>query len=92
MSENLDRIIETTQRLVLRAKLRLYWERYAPTLAPGFLAIALFTLGASLGLWQWIGDPVRLIALIVTLFFVARSVRRAISLRRPTHSLSLIHI
>ena len=86
MSENLDRIIETTQRLVLRAKLRLYWERYAPTLAPGFLAIALFTLGASLGLWQWIGDPVRLIALIVTLFFLARSVRRAISLRRPTHS------
>ena len=86
MSENLDNIIDTTQRLVQRAKLRLYWERYAPTLAPGFLAIALFTLGASLGLWQWIGDPVRLIALIVTLFFVGRSVLRAVSLRRPTQS------
>ena len=86
MSENLDSIIETTQRLVRRAKLRLYWEVYAPTLAPGFLAIALFTLGASLGFWQWIGDPIRLIALLVTLYFVVRSVRRALLLRRPTHS------
>ena len=86
MSENLDRIIDSTQRLVRRAKLRLYWETYAPTLAPGFLAIILFSLGASLGIWQWIGDPVRLIALIVTLYFLARSVFRAVSLRQPTNS------
>ena len=86
MSENLDNIIDSTHRLVRRAKLRLYWEVYAPTLAPGFLAVALFTLGASLGIWQWIGDPIRLIALLVTLVFVVRSVHRAVSLRRPTHS------
>ena len=86
MSKNLDSVIQSTQRLVARARLRLYWETYAPTLAPGFLAIGLFSLGAWVGLWQWIGDPVRLIVLAVTLFFLARSVLRAVSLRRPTLS------
>ena len=86
MSENLDNIIQSTQRLVTRARLRLFWETYAPILAPGFLAIGLFVLGAWLGLWQWIGDPVRLIALIATLFFVVRSVLRALRLRMPTYS------
>jgi len=86
MSENLDTLIQSTQRLVARARVRLFWETYAPTLAPGFLALSLFTLGAWLGLWQWIGDPVRLIALGVTLFFLARSVLRALRLRRPTYS------
>ena len=86
MSENLDSIIESTHRLVQRARLRLFWETYAPTLAPGFLSIGLFSLGAWLGLWQWIGDPIRLIALAITLFFVVRSVLRALPLRRPSLS------
>lgn len=86
MSENFDTIIQSTRRLVARARVRLFWETYAPTLAPGFLAIGVFSLGAWLGLWQWIGDPVRLIALGITLFFLARSVLRALSLRRPTYS------
>lgn len=86
MSENLDNIIQSTSRLVTRARLRLFWETYAPTLAPGFLALSLFIIGAWLGLWQWIGDPVRLIVLIVTLFFVARTVLRAVQLRMPTYS------
>jgi len=86
MSENLDTIIETTQRLVARARLRLFWETYAPTLAPGALAVGLFSLGAWLGLWQWMGDPFRLIALAVTLFFLGRSILRAMPLRRPTLS------
>ena len=86
MSENLDTIIKSTQRLVARARVRLFWETYAPTLAPGFLALGIFSLGAWLGLWQWIGDPVRLIALAVTLFFLARSVLRTLSLTHPTQS------
>ena len=86
MSENLDTLISSTQRLVRRAQLRLFWESYAPILAPGFLAIGLFSLGAWLGVWQWIGDPVRLIALIATVFFVARCVLRARAVRRPTYS------
>jgi len=79
-------IIQSTQRLVTRARLRLYWETYAPVLATGFLALGLFVLGAWLGLWQWIGDPIRLIALIITVFFLARSVLRALRLRMPTYS------
>ena len=86
MSENLDHIIDTTDRLVRRARLRMIWETYAPTLAPGFLAIGLFSLGAWLALWQWIGDPVRLIALALTLFFVVRSILRALPLKVPTES------
>ena len=86
MSENLDTLIESTQRLVVHARLRLFWETYAPTLAPGFLAVGIFVLSAWLGLWQWTGDPIRLIAVAVTLFFLARSVRRALSLKRPTQS------
>ncbi len=86
MSENLDNIIETTRRLVMRSRARLFWETYAPTLAPGFLAVGVFSLGAWLGLWQWIGDPVRLIALAVTLVFLARSVLRTLSLKHPTQS------
>jgi len=86
MSENLDILIQSTQRLVARARIRLFWENYAPTLASGFLAIAIFTLCAWLGLWQWIGDPIRLIALAITVFLLARSIYRALSLRRPTKS------
>ena len=86
MSERLDSLIQSTERLVARARLRLFWENYAPVLAPGFLALGLFVIGAWIGVWQWIGDPVRLIALIVTAFFLARSVLHALRLRIPTHS------
>ncbi len=86
MSENLDKLIQSTERLVARARLRLFWETYAPVLAPGSLALGLFIIGAWIGVWQWIGDPVRIIALIITLFFLSRSVLRALRLRLPTHS------
>ena len=78
--------MQSTQRLVTRARFRMFWETYAPTLASGFLALSLFILGAWLGIWQWIGDPVRLIALFVTIFFIARSIIRALRLRIPTLS------
>jgi hypothetical protein len=86
MSENLDSLIQTTERLVARARMRLFWETYAPVLAPGALASGLFILGAWLGLWQWIGDPVRLIALFIAVLFFARSILRALRLRAPTYS------
>jgi len=86
MSENLDKLIQSTERLVARARLRLFWETYAPVLAPGFLALGLFIIGAWMGIWQWIGDPIRLIALTVTVFFLARSILRGLRLRLPTYS------
>lgn len=86
MSENLDKLIQSTERLVARARLRLFWETYAPVLAPGFLALGLFIIGAWMGIWQWIGDPIRLIALTVTVFFLARSILRGLRRRLPTYS------
>jgi hypothetical protein len=86
MSDSRDNIMQSTRRLVARARVRLFWETYAPTLAPAALAISLFVLGAWLGIWQWIGDPARLIALAITIFFVVRGILRALGLRTPTYS------
>jgi hypothetical protein len=86
MSDSLDTVIQMTRRLVGRARLRMFWETFAPALAPAASAIGLFVLGAWLGVWQWIGDPVRLIALAATLFFIVRSILRALKLRTPTRS------
>lgn len=86
MSENLDTVLHAAGRLVRRAQIRLFWERYAPTLAPGALAIGLFTFSAWVGILQWIGDPVRFIVLAITLYFVSRSILQALSLRRPSTS------
>ncbi len=86
MSDLLDITIHSTRRLVARARIRLFWETYAPTFAPATVAIGAFSIGAGLGVWQWIGDPVRLIALAVTLYFVVRSILRALKLRIPSYS------
>ncbi len=86
MSTSLETTLKQTSRLVARARLRLVWERYAPTLAPGFLAVAIFLLGAWMGVWQWIGDPIRLIALVATLSVLARSLYRALPIPVPTQS------
>ena len=71
---------------VRRARLRLFWERYAPALATAALALLLFLAGAYVGLWQRIGDPWRLIALIFALYFILRGVISARKLRAPTLS------
>lgn len=68
------------------ARAFLIWETYAAILAPAMLAVALFSAAAFLGIWERIGDPWRGIALIISLFFIARSLRRALSLRFPTQS------
>jgi len=86
MASTLETVLKHSARLVARARLRLIWERYAPTLASGFLAAALYILGAWLGVWQWIGDPIRLIALIIALFFLSRSVYRIQNIPFPTKS------
>lgn len=86
MSENLEKILSSTERLVMRARLRLFWETYAPAMGPGFLALGLFTFSAWIGIWQWIGDSVRFIALAITLFFVTKSILKALALRLPTRS------
>ena len=86
MAAALETVLKQTEILVRRARLRLIWERYIPTLAPALLALSLFILGAWIGLWQWIGDPVRLIALIITLVIIGRALYRARSIRFPSRS------
>jgi len=86
MSDSRDTIIQSTQRLVVRARIRLFWETYAPVMAPALLAIGLYVLAAWLGVWQWIGDPIRIFALGLTLFFLAKSILQALRLRLPTYS------
>ena len=81
MAAALETVLKQTENLVRRARIRLICERYIPTLAPAILALSLFILGARLGLWQWIGDSIRLIALIITLVIIGRALYRARSIR-----------
>jgi len=86
MNRSSDSLIQKTDRLVLGARVRLVWETYAPVLAPAMLAIALFVPGAWLAVWEWLGDPWRLIALLATLVVSVRSLLSAIRLPWPSRS------
>jgi hypothetical protein len=86
MSHNLDKTRARGARLSVRARLRLFWETYAPVMAPGGLAVGLFVASAWLGLWQWTGDPIRWIALLATIFFLVRSLLRTVALPVPSAS------
>jgi len=79
-------LLRSCDALARRAHFWLYWERYAPVLSLAVLATALFLAGAYIGLWQRIGDPWRLIALCVTLYFIVKAVLAARKKRRPTRS------
>ena len=74
------------RRLAALARLRLFWETYAPALALPALASALFLVVTWLGAWEVLGDPVRLAALGTVLFLLVRGVWRARALRVPTES------
>ncbi len=85
-SKGIDPLLRTGDALTRRAQLWMYWERYAPTLAPSVLALSLFLAGAYFGIWQRIGDPWRLLALIITLYFIVRSALALRHIERPTRS------
>lgn len=74
-----DPLLRAGDALTRRARFWLFWESYAPILAFAILAVTLFLAGAYFGLWQRIGDPWRLIALIFTFYFI---VKAALSARR----------
>ena len=79
-------LLRSGDALARRAHFWLFWERYAPILALAVLALALFLAGAYVGLWQRIGDPWRLIALFVTLYFIVKAIIAARRKNRPTRS------
>ena len=68
-------------RIRARAHAALAWERWAPALLPGALFLAAFTALALFGLWDAVGDPWRLIALLAAFaggaYFAWRSLRRS---------------
>jgi hypothetical protein len=72
--------------LTRRAYWQLLWECYAPVLALGMLFICLFFIGAAAGFWQRIGDPWRLIGLVIATGFMVRSIRNARAKLKPTQS------
>ena len=77
------------EALTRRAYWQLLWECYAPALALGVLLLSLYVIGATAGVWQFIGDPWRLIALIIALVFLTLSVLQAQKKLKPTRSQAL---
>ena len=71
---------------VRRAWVQLYWEQYAPVFALALAIIAVFLIGAFGGIWERIGDPWRLIALLVAIVFLARAFWAARQKTRPNLS------
>jgi len=64
---DISALSKRTQSYVKRAWAQLYWERYAPIFALSAVLVAVFLIGAFGGIWERIGDPWRLIALITSL-------------------------
>ena len=77
---------QRARKLTRTAYWQLLWECYAPALALGVLFICLYIIAAAFGLWQRIGDPWRLIALGVSVFFIVKSVLAAHRKLTPTKS------
>lgn len=89
MSSRNEHLRKKAHGLIRRAKAYLYWEQYSPVFALAALFIALFLMGSFAGLWQWIGDPWRLIVLIAALALLVRAFWRARHYRRPTESIAM---
>ena len=82
-------ITELSKRLsgyVRRASAQLYWERYAPVFALAALFLALFLIGTFGGIWDRLGDPWRLIALLGALYLLIRAALKARTITRPNTS------
>ena len=92
MSSRNEHLRKKAHSLIRRAKAYLYWEQYSPVFALAALFIALFLVGSFAGLWQWIGDPWRLIVLIAAIALLVRAFWRARRYRRPTESLAMRRI
>lgn len=81
-----DPVLNKGEALSRRARLWMIWERFAPVLALAALLAALFIAGAFAGLWQRIGDPWRLMALIAAIYFIVRAGLAARVLPVPSKS------
>ena len=81
-----SRLAKRAEALTSRAHRHLFWETYAPVLAWAALAVLLFVIAAASGLWQRIGDPWRLIALVITIILLSKNAWEARAKRKPNRS------
>ena len=86
MSSTTDILLKKASRLTRRALVYLYWEQYSPVFARAAILLSLFLIGSFAGLWQWIGDPFRLIILIAAIVYLVLSFIKASKLARPSQS------
>lgn len=80
------------QSLARRAYWQLLWECYAPVVALGAFLMILYMIAAAAGIWQFVGDPWRLIALIIALGYLGHSIIQAQRKLKPTRSQALRRI
>lgn len=73
-------------RLTAMARTMLFWETYAPVFALGVLIVCVFIMLAAFGLWQRIGDPWRLVALLGALGALGYSAWQARAKTVPNQS------
>ena len=86
MGDENNQLLKRANGLTRTARLRLFWERYAPVFALAALFTGLFAIGSFSGIWERIGDPWRLISLIVALYFLIRATLRARQVKMPSRS------
>ncbi len=89
MSSRNEYLRKKAGSLIRRAGIYLHWEQYSPVFARAALLVGLFMIGSFAGLWQWIGDPWRLILLIAALVYLAIAFNRARKLKRPNRSAAM---
>ena len=88
MSQNSDTstLLKRTSGYVRRALGSLYWERYAPVFAMAAAILVIFLIGSFSGIWERIGDPWRLIALLAAIIFLIKAALKAHAEKRPNLS------
>ncbi len=89
MSSRNEILRQKARQLIRRAQIYLHWETYSPVFARAALILGLFLIGSFSGLWQWIGDPWRLILLLAAIFYLVLAFRKASKLRRPNRSAAM---
>lgn len=79
-----ESLLTRISRLTNRARRHLVWEQYAPIFAISIWALLIFMAGSFSGLWERIGDPWRLMALLATLALIIRATWNARTVSLPT--------
>ena len=81
-----DLLLQRTRRLTRVARLRLFWERYAPVFAIASVMAAVFMAASFAGIWERIGDPWRGLALIAGLYVIIKAALAARRIPAPSTS------